>query len=68
MGGMMGAALFYGLAGVLFMLGLISLQIGAMRQMGWAASAFVMLAFVSCLLVAGYLVMMGLMMQALSPL
>lgn len=48
------------------MLGLISLQIGTMKQMGWAASAFVMLAFVGCLLLAGYLVMMGLLAQAMS--
>jgi hypothetical protein len=66
MGGMMGAALFYGLAGVLFMLGLISLQLGTMRATGWLASGFIMLAFIGCLLVAGYLVMMGLMMQAMS--
>lgn len=66
MAGMMGAALFYALAGVLFMLGLISLQIGTMKQMGWAASAFIMLAFVGCLLLAGYLVMMGLLAQAMS--
>jgi hypothetical protein len=68
MGGMMGAGLFFAMGGILFMLGLISLQLGTMRQNGWAASAFIVLAFVGCLLLAGYMGMMGLMAMSLSGL
>lgn len=53
-------AMMLGLAGILFMLGLISLQVGMTQKYSWAASAFVMLAFVGCLLIAGYMVMIGL--------
>ena len=57
-------AVLFGLAGILFMLGLISLQVGMTQKYSWAASAFIMLAFVGCLLIAGYMVMIGLAMTS----
>lgn len=53
-------AMMFGVAGILFMLGLISVQVGMTQKYGWAASACVMLAFVGCLLIAGYMVVIGL--------
>lgn len=60
MGNFAVGAMMFGVAGILFMLGLISLQVGMTQKYSWATSAFVMLAFVGCLLISGYMVMIGL--------
>jgi hypothetical protein len=48
-------ATLLGIAGILFMLGIISLQIAALKPHSWAASIVVMLVFLGCAILAGLL-------------
>jgi hypothetical protein len=48
-------ATLLGVAGILFMLGVISLQLAALKPHSWSASIVIMLVFLGCTVLAGLL-------------
>jgi hypothetical protein len=58
------APITLGVAGILFMLGVISLQIGQLKDFGAVVSGFIILVFLACLILAGLIALAGLTMVA----
>jgi hypothetical protein len=51
------SAILLGLAGVIWLLGVVTLLLAGQKDHGWVVSGFVMLNFVACAMLAGTLAM-----------
>ena len=58
------APLTLGVAGILFMLGVICLQIGGLKDWGALISGLTILVFIACLILSGLIGLAGLTMVA----